>query len=164
MKDVYEWEPQGTGNCGPESPNFNKASGSCTGLISTGTSPFPSGLLSASASGTDVYFFTRDTLVPQDKNGELVKIYDARAEGGFPYVEPPPLCKASDECHGAGTPAPPPPQVGSTATPGQGNEEKVSPPPTELACKRGFLRKHGHCIRRPKHPHKPKAHRGGKKR
>ncbi|MGA8745188.1 MAG: hypothetical protein WB507_04925 [Solirubrobacterales bacterium] len=162
VKDVYEWEPQGTGDCEPEIPNFNKASGSCTGLISTGTSPFPSGLLSASASGTDVYFFTRDTLVPQDKNGELVKIYDARVEGGFPYLEPQPLCKASDECHGAGTPAPPPPQVGSTATPGKGNEEVVTP--TKPGCKPGFVRKHGHCVRRPKHPHESKAHRGGKKR
>ena len=38
-------------------------------LISAGTSPFDSRLLSASANGTDVYFFTRDTLAPQDENG-----------------------------------------------------------------------------------------------
>ena len=71
--------------------------------ISTGTSPFDSSLLGVSANGNDVYFFTRDTLVPQDENGELVKIYDARGIGGF-YVTPePPPCKASDECHGAGS-------------------------------------------------------------
>ncbi len=161
VQDVYEWEPQGTGNCGPESPNFSSAFASCTGLISTGTSPFASGLLSASANGTDVYFFTRDTLVPQDKNGELVKIYDARSGGGFPYMEPPTLCKASDECHGAGTPAPPAPQIGSTATPGQGNEEVKSS--TQSVCKRGFVNKHAHCVPKPRHPRKPKTHRRGKK-
>ena len=52
-------------NCGPENPNFSKASGGCLGLISTGTSPFDSSLLGVSADGTDAYFFTRDTLVPQ---------------------------------------------------------------------------------------------------
>ena len=52
-------------------------------LISTGTSPFDSSLLGVSADGTDAYFFTRDTLVPSDENGSRVKIYDARAGGGF---------------------------------------------------------------------------------
>ena len=36
-----------------------------------------------SANGTDAYFFTRDTLTPSDQNGQLVKIYDARVDGGF---------------------------------------------------------------------------------
>ena len=34
-------------------------------LISTGIAPIDSGLLSVSADGTDAFFFTRDTLVPQ---------------------------------------------------------------------------------------------------
>ena len=45
---------------------FSKASGGCLDLISTGTSAFDSSLLGVSANGTDVYFFTRDKLVPQD--------------------------------------------------------------------------------------------------
>ena len=53
-----------------------------------GLSPFDSSLLGVSADGTDAYFFTRDVLVPQDKNGSLVKLYDARAEGGFPFLPP----------------------------------------------------------------------------
>ena len=41
--------------------------------------------------------------MPEDENGDAMKIYDARANGGFP-TDPPPLpCQASDECHGPGT-------------------------------------------------------------
>ena len=91
-KDVYEWEPAGTGNCQESSQGFSKASGTCLELISTGTSPFDSGLLSVSARGTDVYFFTRDSLVPQDQNGTLTKIYDAREKAASRIPQPPPLC------------------------------------------------------------------------
>ena len=70
------------------SPAFAKADRGCLALISAGTSTFDSGLLGADANGTDAYFFTRDTLVPQDKNGPTMKIYDAREGGGFPYVRP----------------------------------------------------------------------------
>jgi len=155
--DVYEWEPQGTGTCQSESPTFNKAIGACLGLISAGTSTFDSGLLSADAKGTDVYFFTRDSLVPQDKNGPTMKIYDARVEGGFPYEYPPGPCKASDECHGASSPIPAPLEVGSeSSTPGIGN---YSEEPKTKPCKKGFVRKHGTCVMTSKpHKHKAKHH------
>jgi hypothetical protein len=94
-RDVYEWEK------GKQQ------------LISTGLSDFDSGLLSVSANGVNAYFYTRAKLVPQDENGNLLKIYDARANGGFLAFAPPPLCAASDECHGAGTQAAPPPQIGT---------------------------------------------------
>ena len=67
---------------------FDSATGDCLALISAGTSPFDSGLLGATADGKDAYFFTRDSLVPQDKNGPTMKIYDAREGGGFPYTLP----------------------------------------------------------------------------
>ena len=57
--------------------------------ISAGTSPFDSGLLTASADAKDVFFFTRDSLAPQDKNGPTMKIYDAREGGGFPFTSRP---------------------------------------------------------------------------
>ena len=82
--DVYEWEPPGTGNCGTESPTFAHATGACLALISAGTSTFDSGLLGADADGTDAYFFTRDSLVPQDTNGPTMKVYDARAKAASP--------------------------------------------------------------------------------
>jgi hypothetical protein len=96
-KDAYEWE------------------NGQTQLISSGTSPFDSGLLSVSADGTDAYFFTHDVLAPQDENGPLTKIYDARENGGFFVSPPPPPCVASDECHGPGTAAPAQPSIGTEA-------------------------------------------------
>jgi hypothetical protein len=150
-EDAYEWEPRGTGNCQPESPNFNKAPDTCLGLISTGSSPFASSLLGASANGTDAYFFTRDTLVPQDKNGSLVKIYDAREGGGFPYEPSSPPCAASDECHGAGSPAPSPPII-NTVKGSLGNLNATK-------CMTGFVEKAGKCVRKPHKPnHRHKRH------
>ena len=94
-KDAYEWDkgvPQ---------------------LISTGSGASDSGLVSASADGVNAYFFTREVLVPEDQNGTAMKIYDARELGGFPSDPPPLPCQASDECHGPGTPAAPPPDIGT---------------------------------------------------
>ena len=39
--------------------------------------------LDASASGDDVFFATRERLAPTDTD-ELVDVYDARVDGGFP--------------------------------------------------------------------------------
>jgi hypothetical protein len=86
-------------------------------LISSGTAPGAEGsglttalaipgLIGVSADGTDVYFATRDSLVGQDRNGDAIKIYDARSGGGFPFVAPPPACAAADECHGPGSAGP----------------------------------------------------------
>lgn len=94
-KDAYEWE------------------GGTPQLISTGTSPGDSGLVTVSADGTDAYFFTRQVLVPTDENGGALKIYDARAGGGFPFDPPSLPCQASDECHGAGSRPAPPPDIGT---------------------------------------------------
>jgi sugar lactone lactonase YvrE len=124
-EDVYEWE----------NGEIN--------LISTGISPYSSSLLSASADGTDVYFFTRDVLAPQDTNGNLVKVYDARSHGGFPYTPPPNSCKASDECHGPGTVPGPSPGI-RTITGSRGNE----PTSPTKRCRRGHVRRHGHCVKK----------------
>ena len=90
----------GTPTTGSTSTSGRKAS--CE-LISTGISNFDAGLLGVSADGVNAFFFTRETLAPQDKNGETMKIYDARAGGGFLQIPPLPLCAAKDECHGPGT-------------------------------------------------------------
>jgi hypothetical protein len=101
-RDVYEWKD------GEQQ------------LVSTGISEFDAGLLSASADGVNVFFFTRATLVPQDKNGSLMKIYNARSGGGFLVIPSLPLCAAKDECHGPGTVPAPPPQIGTFK--GQGGQ------------------------------------------
>lgn len=124
-KDVYEVADLGAGNCSTASPAYAKATGSCIALISAGTSPFDSGLLTVSTSGKDAFFFTRDSLAPQDENGSTMKVYDAREGGGFPFSPQAVSCQASDECHGAASPAPGPVQVGSVAgTPGNEVAEK----------------------------------------
>jgi hypothetical protein len=91
-RDVYEW---GKGQ---------------QQLISSGQDRADSSLLTVSTDGVDAFFFTRDTFVANDKNGTVMKIYDARELGGFFKIPPPPGCRASDECHGAGS-APPRPLV-----------------------------------------------------
>ncbi|HKG19390.1 MAG TPA: NHL repeat-containing protein, partial [Candidatus Limnocylindrales bacterium] len=128
VKDAYEWEE-----------------GEDVQLISTGTAPLASSLLGVSADGVDAYFFTRQTLVAEDENGSRVKIYNARSFGGFPYVPPPVPCKASDECHGPGSQAPPPPQVRTIAGTPIGNVAKPKP-----KCKRGKKK----CRRRRAKHHK----------
>jgi hypothetical protein len=81
-------------------------------LISSGTAPADgtvaqkAGLVGVSADGVDAYFATFDTLVGQDENGQFLKLYDARTNGGIPFVPPPAPCGAADECHGPSS-APP---------------------------------------------------------
>jgi hypothetical protein len=129
-KDAYEWKDGETQ------------------LISTGTSPADSSMLSASSDGRDAFFFTRDILAPQDENGHTVKVYDAREEGGFFVFPPREPCAASDECHGPGTQAAEPPNINTVEGSGR------APTPPREACKRGFVRKHGKCVRRHRKHHR----------
>jgi hypothetical protein len=119
-------------------------------LISTGTSQYPSELLGMSADGTDAYFFTHDTLVPQATAGNHMKIYDARVFGGFPFTPEPVPCKASDECHGPSSePAPSPP----TNTLG-GEGGSAVPAQVAKKCAKGKVRKKGKCVAKHKKAHK----------
>ena len=84
--DVYEWKER-------RASSWSRP----------GISNFDAGLLGVTSDGVNAFFFTRETLAPQDKNGETMKIYDAREGGGFLDIPPLPLCAAKDECHGPGT-------------------------------------------------------------
>ncbi len=141
--DVYEWERQGTGSCG-------QAHG-CVYLISSGAGGDQSFLVDASASGDDVFFVTRAQLVPEDRDGSFA-VYDARIGGGFTRVGAP-VCTGAG-CQGVPA-APPPFATPASATfSGVGN---LAPPPVVkakprrkpkvTACKRGFARRHGRCVR-----------------
>lgn len=79
--DVYEWEREGAldGNCKSGSGN---TSGGCLYLISTGQSSDQSYFGDASTDGHDVFFFTRQSLVGQDRD-DNVDLYDARVDGGI---------------------------------------------------------------------------------
>jgi hypothetical protein len=144
--DVYEYGKDTNG-------------GESAELLSTGLSPFNSSLLGATADGLDVFFFTRETLVPQDENGSLVKLYDARKLGGFEFFPEKVPCKASDECHGAGTVQPPPPGIG-TLEGRTGNSQSGAS--TKPSCRRGYVRKHGRCVKR--NHGKKRAHRHAHRR
>ncbi|HTR74523.1 MAG TPA: hypothetical protein VMH33_04605 [Solirubrobacterales bacterium] len=78
VEDVYEFEPYGAGPQG----TCQRQEG-CVFLISAGTESVDSNLLAVDETGKNVFFTTRDRLVPADKD-ELFDVYDAREGGGFP--------------------------------------------------------------------------------
>jgi hypothetical protein len=132
LNDVYEWD-EGS-----------------IGLVSTGLDTNNSGLLTASADGVDVFFYTRQTLAPQDLNGGTMKIYDARENGGFLFNPSPRDCVASDECHGPGTTPPPPAPINTyegteEAQPQIAGEEKKK---KTKKCRKGFVKKRGKCVKK----------------
>jgi hypothetical protein len=136
VQDLYEWEPDGVGGeKGCHRP------GGCVFLISSGNSPADSVLLNTTPSGDDVFFLTRERLLPRDKD-EKLDVYDARVGGGFPEGEI--SACAGETCKGPITTQPTQPSVGSGEFSGSGNA-KPKPP------------KHK------KHHHKKKKHhrRGG---
>jgi hypothetical protein len=120
--DTYEWQAPETGGCNEASPNYNPASSGCIYLISTGKSKFPSLLADASASGNDVFFFTRQSLVGQDED-KLQDVYDARVGGGLASQNPPPPnpCSSPEACKGTVPPPPAESTPGSATFIGPGN-------------------------------------------
>lgn len=79
QENVYEWEQEGAGSCGV---GEGVESGGCLYLISTGESTSASYFGDASEDGGSVFFFTRQSLVSQDRD-DNADIYDAREDGGF---------------------------------------------------------------------------------
>ena len=108
--DVYEYEPAGVGGCTPASTTFNTATGGCVGLISSGVASGESEFLDASATGADVFFTTRERLVPQDVDG-LLDVYDAHeCTTGSPCApsseSSPEECRSAGACRAAPQPQP----------------------------------------------------------
>jgi hypothetical protein len=138
-------------------------------LISAGTSSSESVFLDTSESGNDVFFLTRQKLVPQDTEEEAKNIYDARVDGGFPAPSTPPPCVTADACRSA--PAPQPSIFGapSSATfSGAGNitpseaKPKVKPKSKPAKCRKGFVKKRGKCVKKPKRKAGKSVHAGRK--
>lgn len=125
--DVYEWK-EGT-----------------LSLISSGHSDgTPDFLYGMTPDGHDVFFETRDALLPEDRSGGAGAIYDARVGGGFPVAEGNASCTPEDNCQG--TPSQPP-QLPAPSS------ESFPPPPRAHPrhCRKGThrVKRHGRsrCVK-----------------
>jgi hypothetical protein len=142
--DVYEWH-EGT-----------------ISLISSARGTGASYLVGASEDGRNVFFTTGDSLVPDDSDGGVLSIYDARVDGGFAATTPQASCRG-EECRGASlSPAPGLPSPGSTSLSGAGNVGAVH------KCPRGkqSVKKAGanRCVTKKKKRHKKKHKPGNGKK
>lgn len=81
------------------------------GQTAAGESEKPGAVVGMSASGSDIFFLTRTPLVGQDTD-QLVDVYDARIDGGFPAPTPESSC-SGEACQGAPSP---PSVLGGTGT------------------------------------------------
>jgi len=138
VEDVYEFEPQGIGGC--------KRAGGCVELLSAGREEIDSNFLAADASGKNVFFTSRDRLVPADKD-ELLDVYDVREGGGFEEEMGPGACEG-EGCQSM-PPAPPesPPSSSTIGDPGNVKPAKK--------CKKGQVKKKGKCVKKKQKKHKP---------
>jgi DNA-binding beta-propeller fold protein YncE len=142
LRDVYEFEREGVGDCGTASPTFNEATGACVSLISTGRSTSDSYFLDASTSGDDVFLSTRQPLVGADED-DYYDVYDARVGGGFPDPPPPPEPCAGETCRGPSSQPGQPGTAGSAAFVGPGD-------PAPLRCRKGQVKRKGKCVKKSK--------------
>lgn len=132
--DVYEREERGEGSC-------TKAGG-CVFLISSGRAEGGATFVDASADGSDVFFLTDGSLVPQDPGS--VDLYDARVGGGFP-APPSPIPCVGDDCQ-------PLPHEPEDPTPGTLRSHAGNPAPRSAKPKRNRHRgKHKHHRKRHRH-------------
>ena len=97
----------------PDVYQYDSASGSLS-LISTGRSSSPSVFTGASPDGSDVFFTTREQLLPSDRD-ELLDVYDARVGGGFAKPPSPTAPCEDDACQGEVSLPPAAPAPGSSA-------------------------------------------------
>lgn len=155
LRDVYEFEREGVGDCSAETPTFNGATGACLSLISTGQSSSDSYFLDASTSGDDVFLSTRQRLVGADED-DYYDVYDARVGGGFPDPPPPPEPCAGETCRGASSQPGQPAPAGSAAFVGPSD-------PVPVRCRKGWMKRRGKCVKR-KHRAAKRRRGGAKKR
>jgi hypothetical protein len=151
-QDVYEWEANGAGSCHSENQN-----GGCLYLISSGKESDPSFLIGTSASGRDVFIFTRSQLVGQDQDN-LRDVYDVRVEGGLAAQNPPPPNPCAGEACKEGTQPPP----GAQAAGSQQFNGPGDPPPKRPHCRKPRVLKHGKCVKAAGHKHHRKTKTSGR--
>lgn len=146
VEDVYQYEPEGVGSCA--------TAGGCVSLISAGRGPVDSNFLAMDATGDNVFFTTRDRLVPADGD-ELIDLYDARVGGSSAGTLPSAPCQG-ESCQQQGSA---PSETGPTSQAARDVENFPQPP-----CPKGKVRRNGHCVKKKQHHKKAKKkhHAGGK--
>jgi NHL repeat len=136
--DVYQWEAVNWGTCRQGSPAYVSDSEGCLSLVSSGQSPFDSEFLDADPDGSDVFFTTAESLLPQDPG--LVDVYDARIGGGFP-----PAPGQTAACEGESCQSPP--AAPNDPTPASASGEYAgNVKATAKACRKGKIRRKGRCV------------------
>lgn len=154
VEDVYELEPAGVGSCSRQA--------GCISLISPGTGLVDSNFLAMDESGANVFFTSRQRLVPVDTD-ELIDVYDARVGGGFPGEGE----GGASECRGEAcqtVPSPPPAPSSSTSNfQGSGNVPPEKPQKNSQKCPKGKVKKNGKCVKKQAKKPKKKARTAGKK-
>jgi hypothetical protein len=127
-------------------------------LISSGSSLTSDNQPVISPSGRDVFFLTTARLVRQDTD-EVVDLYDARlGGGGFPAAPAERQPCSGDACQGPLTNPAPLLVPGSVPqAPGQNFAAPVStttvkpkPKSKPARCKKGYVKKKGRCVKKPK--------------
>ena len=115
--DVYAWHACAGGGC-------DDGMAGEVSMISPGNDPTSAdtddGLASMSESGSDIFFFTQKGLVAQDTD-QLIDVYDARIDGGFPAPRPEPSC-SGEACQGNPSSAPTFGMPGTQSFTGGGNQ------------------------------------------
>jgi DNA-binding beta-propeller fold protein YncE len=153
--DVYEWEAAGTGGCETSGANYFAQNGGCLYLISSGEDSRESEFWEADPDGSDVFFTTAASLLPQDPGS--IDLYDARIEGGFPQPVP------RAECEGEACQSPPPPPAFPTPSSGSYSGPPNAKP--NKSCPKGKKKVHKkgktHCVKKQK-KHKSKKGKGKK--
>jgi hypothetical protein len=111
--------------------------------------------LDASPSGDDAFIATADQLLPSDTDFRI-DAYDVKLGGGFPVLVAPSACENGDSCKAPVSTQPGVFGAPATATfSGAGNpapavkqrsvaKAKAKP----RRCRKGYLRKHGRCVKR----------------
>ena len=166
-EDVYEFEPAGAGDCSSDMSGFSAGTNGCIGLISSGAAAGESAFMDASKSGDDVFFLTSGRLASGDVD-TAIDLYDAHvcsaAAACLPSSTSPPACSTADSCRAAPSLQPAIFGAPSSATfSGAGNlpvpvAAATKPKTRPVACRKGFVKKHGRCLKQPK-AKKPKAKR-----
>jgi hypothetical protein len=123
-ENVYEYEPEGVGNCTSASDTFSELADGCIALISSGKSDRESAFFEASQSGGDVFFLTAEALSKADADSNY-DVYDAHectdaSPCPPPAAEPPEPCKDESTCKAAFT-AEASTSPGSATSSGPGN-------------------------------------------